>query len=217
MTTVKIVDSKGKEKGSVDLQVSADVKQSVLHRAVVAEEANKRQGTQKAKTRAEVRGGGRKPYRQKKTGRSRQGSIRSPLHRKGGVVFAPVPRDYDKKVNRKERRLALQTALATQADAGKLIVVDKIEFSEPKTKDAVALLTAVGANSRRVLVILPAYDEIALKAFRNLPNVEVRTAPIRAKEGEPVRSQGFSTRDLLVAHQIVVAKDALTAIQEAWA
>jgi large subunit ribosomal protein L4 len=217
MAKLKVVDTKGKEKGDVDLALMAVVKPSVLHRAVVAEEANNRQGTQKAKTRAEVRGGGRKPYRQKKTGRSRQGSIRSPLHRKGGVVFAPVPRDYSKKVNRKERRLALQSAFATQADQGRIIVVDKIDFDQPKTKLAVELLNSIGANVQRVLVILPSYDEVALKAFRNLRHVEVRTAPSKAsKDGEQTRAQGFSTRDLLVAHKVVVSKDALAAIQEAW-
>lgn len=217
MAKVKIVDTKGKEKGDVELGLSADVSPSVLHRVVVAEEANNRQGTQKAKTRAEVRGGGRKPYRQKKTGRSRQGSIRSPLHRKGGVVFAPVPRDYSKKVNRKERRLALQAAFATQADQGKVIVVDKIQFDQPKTKSAVELLNAIGATARRVLVILPAYDEVALKAFRNLRHVEVRTAPCKTtKDGEQAKAQGFSTRDVLVAHQVVVSKDAMEVIKEAW-
>jgi large subunit ribosomal protein L4 len=217
MATIKVLDSKGKEKGSVDLKAPVEAKPSVLHRAIVSEEANSRQGTQKAKTRAEVRGGGRKPYRQKKTGRARQGSISAPHYRKGGVVFAPVPRDYGKKMNKKERRLALRAALATQADAGNLIVVDKIEFAAPKTKDAAALLKAVGAESRRVLVILPAYDENTLKAFRNLPHVEVRTAPSNSKQDEGAKSQGFSTRDLLVAHRVVIAKDALNAIQEAWA
>lgn len=217
MATVKVLDSKGKEKGSVELAAPAEAKQSVLHRAVVAEEANSRQGTQKAKTRAEVRGGGRKPYRQKKTGRARQGTISAPHYRKGGVVFAPVPRDYTKKVNKKEKRLALKAALAAQAEAGTLIVVDKIEFGAPRTKDAAALLKAVGADAARVLVILATYDETSLKAFRNLPHVVVRTAPSKKDDETEAKSQGFSTRDLLVAQRVVIAKDALSAVQEAWA
>lgn len=216
MATIRVLDSQGKEKGSVELKSLAEPKPSVLHRVVVAEEANARQGTQKAKTRAEVRGGGRKPYRQKKTGRARQGSIRAPHYRKGGVVFAPVPRDYGKKVNKKERRLAMRAALTAQAEAGNVIVVDKIEFEAPKTKMASALLKAVGADAARVLVILSRHDETCVKAFRNLQNVVVRTAPAKSNQEREGRSQGFSTRDLLVAHRIVMAKDALDAIQEAW-
>lgn len=217
MATLKVLDSSGKEKGTVTV-ASVDTKRSVLHRAVVAEEANSRQGTQKAKTRAEVRGGGRKPYRQKKTGRARQGSIRSPQYAHGGVVFAPRPRDYEKRLNRKERRLALRSAFSARAEDGSLVVVERIAFQEPKTKEAAALLKNVGADASRVLVILPSYDQTALKAFRNLPNVEVRTAPTKKKEGveNSAKSQPFSTRDLLVARKIVVAKDALAAIEEAW-
>lgn len=217
MATLKVIDAKGKEKGSVEVK-SSEAKNSVLHRAVVAEEANKRQGTQKAKTRAEVRGGGRKPYKQKKTGRARQGTVSAPHYAHGGVAFAPVPRDYEKKVNRKERRLALQTAFSLKAEAGDVIVVEKIEVKTPKTKDAVAMLKAWGADVRRVLVIVQEYDEALVKSFRNLSNVEVRTAPARIKgDLEGPKTQAFSTRDLLVAHKVVVAKDALTAIEEAWA
>lgn len=217
MATLKVLDAKGKEKGSVEVK-SSEAKNSVLHRAVVAEESNKRQGTQKAKTRAEVKGGGRKPYKQKKTGRARQGTVSAPHYAHGGVAFAPVPRDYDKKVNRKERRLALQTAFSVKAEAGDVIIVEKIEVKAPKTKDAVAMLKAWGADVRRVLVILPEYDEALVKSFRNLKNVEVRTAPARIKGvQEGPKTQAFSTRDLLVAHKVVVAKDALTAIEEAWA
>ncbi|MBL1148810.1 MAG: 50S ribosomal protein L4 [Armatimonadetes bacterium] len=221
MASLKILDSSGKQKGEVAVNdaLSTVSKLSVIHRAVVAEQANRRQGTQKVKTRAEVSGGGRKPYRQKKTGRARQGSIRAPHYAHGGVVFAPQPRSYEKKVNRKERRLAIQSAFAAKLNDDAIIVVDKISFSEPKTKSAVELLSKVGAaDAKRVLVILPAYDEVAFKSFRNLPNVEVRTAPAAVKDGDdPVKTQGFSARDLMVAHKIVIAEDALKAIQEVWA
>ncbi len=212
MATLKVIGGKD----TVEVK-SVEVKKSVLHRAVVAEEANSRQGTQKAKTRSEVKGGGRKPYKQKKTGRARQGTIRAPHYAHGGVVFAPVPRDYEKKVNRKERRLALKSAFAVKADAGDVIVVETIAVKAPKTKDAVAMLKTWGADVKRVLVIVPSYDEAVVKSFRNLPNVEVRTAPARIKGvQEGTKTQAFSTRDLLLANKVVVAKDALSAIEEAW-
>ena len=186
-----------------------------VHRAVVAEEANSRQGTQKTKTRSEVRGGGRKPYKQKKTGNARQGSIRSPHYAHGGMALALTPRDYEKKVNRKERRAAILGALGAHIEAGNVSVVDKIVFGEPKTKDATKMLEALGLkDQKRVLVILPAYDEVAYKSFRNLPNVEVRTAPANA---EGAKAQAFSARDLMIARKIVIAQDALDKIEEVWA
>lgn len=194
---------------------SVKPKTSVLHRAVVAEEANSRQGTQSAKTRSETRGGGRKPYKQKKTGRARQGSIRSPQYAHGGMAFAVKPRDYDKKVNRKERRTAILGALNLKIEEGAVSVTDSIVFTEPKTKQAVELLKALGvADAKRVLVILPAVDDKTYKCFRNLPNVVVKTAPSSDKE---VKTDVFSARDLLVAHKIVVAKDAMKRIEEVWA
>ncbi|MCH8274562.1 MAG: 50S ribosomal protein L4 [Armatimonadetes bacterium] len=223
MATLKVLDSEGKAKGQAKVSESLTVTDAglgVLHRVVVAEEANRRQGTHSTKTRAEVRGGGRKPFRQKKTGRARQGSIRAPHLTHGGVAHGPKPRSYHKKVNRKERRLALRTAFASRVEGGDVIVVDRIEFEIPKTRDARVLLEKVGASARRVLVVLPECDDTVLKSFRNLPNVVVRTAPSAegkvGKEGKASRAQPFSTRDLLLAHKIVVAKDALKAIEEAW-
>lgn len=219
MASLKVLDKAGKSVGEVklgDRVADATVNTPLLHRAVVSEEANNRQGTQKAKTRAEVRGGGRKPYRQKKTGRARQGTVSAPHYHHGGVAFAPVPRDYSKKVNRKERRKAIITALSARVTSGDVIVVDKIEFKKPKTKDAIAMLKAVGAgDAKRVLVILESCDDAAYKSFRNIPNIKIRTAPVRG-EGS-AQTQGFSTRDLLVAHKIVAAKGAIEAIEEAWA
>ncbi|MBA3726904.1 MAG: 50S ribosomal protein L4 [Armatimonadetes bacterium] len=200
-----------------------EVKNSTMHRVVLAEQANKRQGTQSVRTRGEARGGGRKPYKQKKTGRARQGSIRAPHYAHGGMAHAVKPRSYEQKVNKKERRLATKAAFATRVQAGDVIVVDSIHMAAPKTKDAAALLKAAGAEAKRLLVILPQYDEATYKSFRNMRNgndmkIEVRTAPASVKAGaDAVKTQAFSTRDLLIAHKIVVSKDALSAIEEVWA
>ncbi|HRI43781.1 MAG TPA: 50S ribosomal protein L4 [Fimbriimonadaceae bacterium] len=217
MATLEIKDKAGKTVGKFDVKgalAEAQPVAAVLHRAVVAEEANSRQGTQSAKTRSEVRGGGRKPYRQKKTGNARQGTIRAPHYAHGGMALAVKPRDYEKKLNKRERRSAILGAFKAKMDAGNISVVDAISFATPKTKDAIAMLTALGvADSSRILVIMPAYDEVTFKCFRNLPNVEVRTAPDTEKESKTVT---FSTRDLLVARQIVIAKAALEQMEKVW-
>lgn len=220
MAKIEIKSKDGKKAGAYDLSaVIADAKPvaTVLHRTVVAEEANKRQGTQSAKTRSEVRGGGRKPYKQKKTGNARQGTIRAPQFTHGGMALAVKPRDYDKKVNRKERRQAILGALNEKFEAGQVTIADAILFPAAKTKDAAAMLKALELSDvRRLLVVLPAYDEVTLKCFRNLPNVTVRTAP--AKPGEnAAKTAVFSTRDVLVAHKVLIAKDALAKIEEVWA
>lgn len=218
MAEIQITGKDGKSVGKHQLAealAGAAPDMGVLHRTVVAEEANARQGTQSAKTRSEAKGGGRKPYRQKKTGNARQGSIRAPHYAHGGMALAVKPRSYAKKVNKKERRAAILGALAAQLAAENVTVADKIQFAEPKTKEAVALLTALGvAEAKRVLVVLPAYDETTYKCFRNLPNVTVRTAPTTDAEA---KSATFSTRDVLIAHKIVIAADALKAIEEVWA
>jgi len=219
MATIDVKSKDGKKVGTVELSAAisdAKTPASVLHRAVVAEEANSRQGTQSAKTRSEVSGGGRKPYRQKKTGRARQGSTRAPHYAHGGMALAVKPRDYDKKVNRKERRAAILGALAAKAEGGDVVVADAIAFAEPKTKPALEMLKALDlSGSRRLLVVLPQYDEITFKCFRNMPNVTVRTAPSKGEEG--AKTAVFSARDLLIAHKILIAKDALTKIEEVWA
>lgn len=240
MATLEIKDGKGKVVGKHDVSKNvADAApiMAVLHRAVVAEQANSRQGTQSAKTRSETRGGGRKPYKQKKTGNARQGTIRAPHYAHGGMAFAVKPRDYSKKINKKERRGAILGAIAAQMTAGNVTLVDKVVFSSPKTKDATALLTALGFNeTRRVLIILPVYDETTYKCFKNLPNVVVRTAPVSSAKADgaeaeaPVKSKkkvvvasthdktaAFSTRDILVAHKIIITQDAMTKIEEVWA
>lgn len=237
MANLEIKDGKGKAVGKMDLpKIISETApaMAVLHRAVVAEEANSRQGTQKTKTRSEVRGGGRKPYKQKKTGNARQGTIRAPHYEHGGMALAITPRDYTKKMNRKERRQALLGSINAQVEAGNVVIADKIAFSEAKTKNATEFLAKMGVgDARRVLVILPAYDETTYKCFRNLPGVVVRTAPLKTvaavkEEGEgkkkkakaaaaPGKSVAFSTRDVLVAHKVVIAQDALKSIEEVWA
>jgi large subunit ribosomal protein L4 len=219
---IEILAKDGKKAGTHALAEklsAASASSTTLHRTVVAEEANRRQGTQKTQTRSEVRGGGRKPYKQKKTGNARQGSTRAPHYAHGAMALALTPRDYEKKVNRKERRAAILAGLASHIAEGTLVVVDSIVFAEPRTRDAMAMLKSVGvADAKRVLVVLPGYDGPTYKSFRNLPNVVVRTAPASVKaEDEAVKTAAFSARDVLVAHKIVVAKDALAKIEEVWA
>ncbi len=223
MAELEIKDKSGAASGKYSLAevlASTEISRALLHKAVVTEEANARQGTQSAKTRAEVRGGGRKPYKQKKTGRARQGSIRSPQYTHGGVVFAPKPRDYSKKMNKKEKKAALLNAIALKVQSGDMTVIENFAIEEPKTKHACNLLKTLGLlETRRVLIVLPECDEVTYKAFRNLSNVVVKTAPaiIHAENGEMTKTEAFSTRDLLVAHKIVIAKEALKRIEEVWA
>lgn len=221
MATIEVKGQDGKKKSTLTLSEglsSANPAMAVVHRAVVAEEANSRQGTQKAKTRSEVRGGGRKPYKQKKTGNARQGSIRAPHYKKGGMALAVSPRDYEKKVNRKERRAAILGALNAMITSGDVQVADGIVFAEAKTKSALDLLKAFELDKvRRVLVILTSYDEATYKCFRNISNVTVRTAPATpTEEAGGIKTAAFSARDVLVAHKILIDKDALTRVQEVW-
>ncbi len=216
MANLEIKDQKGKAVGTAELGAIATSEpvMHLLHKAVVTEEANSRQGTQKTKSRSEVSGGGRKPYKQKKTGNARQGSTRSPQWAHGAMALAIMPRDYTKGFNKKERRAAIMGALSAQVTAGKVTVVDKVQFTVSKTKDAIKLLSALGvADARRILVITGSFDETTYKCFRNLPNVEVRTGP---SQNEGAKTNTFSTRDILVAHKIVIAKDALDQIEAVW-
>lgn len=218
MASLEIKDKKGKKVGTVEIAKSigdAQPPDAVLHRTVVAEMANARQGTQSAKTRSDVKGGGKKPYKQKKTGHARQGTIRAPHYAHGGMAFAVKPRDYEKKVNRKERRSAILGALNAKIEAGSVVVADAISFAAPRTKDAAEMLKALELSQvKRLLIVLPAYDEMVLKCFRNMPNVTVRTAPSAEKDA---KTEVFSTRDLIVAHKVLIAKDALAKVEEVWA
>ena len=173
MANVKVFNMSGSEVGSIELNDSifaVEVNTHVMHQAVVQYLANKRQGTQSALTRAEVRGGGRKPWRQKGTGRARQGSTRSPQWTGGGVVFAPKPRDYSFKLNKKVKRLALKSALTTKVNDGKFVVVDEINLPEMKTKEMVKVLNNLNVN--KSLVVLEDANEKAVVAARNIPTVK---------------------------------------------
>ena len=207
MPNVQVVDMQGKKDSSVDLADSIfgiEPNAAVMHMMVVSYLANQRQGTQSALTRSEVSGGGRKPWRQKGTGRARQGSTRAPQWYHGGVVFAPKPRDYRFSVNKKVKRLAMKSALSAKAQAEEIIVIDKIAFDEIKTAKAAAMLSAVGSE-RKALIVLPEIDEKAIKSYRNIAGV--KTAQVNE----------LNVYDILNADKLIIAKDALTKIEEVYA
>ena len=207
MPNVQVVDMQGKNVGSVDLAESIfgiEPNAAVMHQMVVSYLANQRQGTQSALTRSEVSGGGRKPWRQKGTGRARQGSTRAPQWYHGGVVFAPKPRDYRFSVNKKVKRLAMKSALSSKAQAEEIIVIDSIAFDEIKTAKAAAMLKAVGSE-KKALIVLPEVDEKAIKSARNIPGV--KTAQVNE----------MNVYDILNADKLIIAKDALTKIEEEYA
>ncbi len=173
MASVSVYNMEGKEVGTIELNdavFGVKVNEHLVHMAVVQQLANKRQGTQKAKTRGEVSGGGRKPWRQKGTGHARQGSTRSPQWKGGGVVFAPVPRDYSFKMNKKEKRAALKSALTCKVQDNKLIVLDELKFDEIKTKNFQAMLDALKAQ--KALVILEDMDQNVILSARNIAGVK---------------------------------------------
>lgn len=206
MANVKVFNMSGSEVGSIELNDSifaVEVNTHVMHQAVVQYLANKRQGTQSALTRAEVRGGGRKPWRQKGTGRARQGSTRSPQWTGGGVVFAPKPRDYSFKLNKKVKRLALKSALTTKVNDGKFVVVDEINLPEMKTKKMVKVLNNLNVN--KSLVVLEDANEKAVVAARNIPTV--KTASVST----------INVYDILKYDSVVVTKAAVEKIEEVYA
>jgi len=178
--------------------------QAVVHDVVKNHLANKRQGTQSALTRAEVSGGGRKPWRQKGTGRARQGSTRAPQWTHGGIVFAPKPRDYSYTLNKKSRRLALKSVLSAKASEQNIVVIDSIKMEAPKTKEFAAFLNAVGVNCK-ALVVTAAADENVVKSGRNIPGCEVTFANL------------INVYDVLNAKKLVVDKAALAKIEEVFA
>ena len=207
MANVSVYNTDGQEVGKIDLNdavFGVEVNEHLVHMAVVAQLANKRQGTQKAKTRSEVSGGGRKPWRQKGTGRARQGSTRAPQWYHGGVVFAPKPRDYRFSVNKKVKRLAMKSAFSSKAEASEIIVIDKIALDEIKTASMAAMLSAVGSE-RKALIVLPEVDEKVIKSARNIPGV--KTAQVNE----------LNVYDILNADKLIIAKDALTKIEEVYA
>jgi len=207
MPNVAVVDMEGKKVSTVDLKDSIfgiEPNAAVMHQLVVSYLANQRQGTQSALTRAEVSGGGKKPWRQKGTGRARQGSTRAPQWYHGGVVFAPKPRDYRFSVNKKVRRLAMKSAFSTKVADSDLIVVDSIALDEIKTQKIVKMLAAIGSE-KKALIVLPTVDEKVIKSARNIAGV--KTAQVNE----------LNVYDILNANKLIIAKDALAKIEEVYA
>ena len=207
MSTARVVDQAGAVTGSVDLPETVfgiEPNEPVMHQALLRQLANARQGTASTKTRSEVRGGGRKPWRQKGTGRARQGSTRSPQWEGGGVVFGPHPRSYRMDMPRKQRRLALRSALSAKAQDGGLVVLEAFELDVPQTSAVTALLRTVDAG-KRVLVVLGSHNEMLEKSARNIAEVQVTLAG------------NLSVRDLLIAETVIVTRDAIEHIEEAFA
>ena len=207
MPNVAVLDMEGKKVSSVDLADSIfgiEPNAAVMHQLVVSYLANQRQGTQSALTRSEVSGGGRKPWRQKGTGRARQGSTRAPQWYHGGVVFAPKPRDYRFSVNKKVRRLAMKSAFSTKAQGNDVIVIDSIALDTFKTQTIAKMLTAVGSE-KKALIVLPTVDEKVIKSARNIAGV--KTAQVNE----------LNVYDILNADKLIIVKDALAKIEEVYA
>lgn len=206
MASVSVYNMEGKEVGKMELNDSifaAPVNEHLVHKAVVLQLANKRQGTQKAKTRSEVRGGGRKPWRQKGTGHARQGSIRAPQWTGGGMVFAPVPRDYSFKMNKKEKVAAMKSVLSAKVSENKFIVVDSLDFEVPKTKKMREVLGNLNAD--KALVVVDGDASNTILSVRNIPTAR------------GVYSNSISVYDILKYDTVVITKSAVSAIEEVYA
>ena len=206
MANVAVYNMEGKEVGTIELNDSVfgvEVNEHLVHMAVVQQLANKRQGTQKAKTRSEVSGGGRKPWRQKGTGHARQGSTRAPQWTGGGVVFAPTPRDYTIKLNKKERRLALKSVLTAKVQENKFIVLDELKLDEIKTKKFQAVLNNLNVN--KAMVVLNDNDKNVVMSAKNIPNVIT------------AQTNTINVYDILKYNTMIVTKAAVETIQEVYA
>ena len=206
MANVTVYNMEGKEVGKMDLNdnlFGVDINEHLVHLAVVQHLANCRQGTQKAKTRSEVSGGGKKPWRQKGTGHARQGSTRSPQWTHGGVVFAPVPRSYSFKLNKKEKRIALKSALTSRVQAEKFIVLDELKLDDIKTKKFVEVLEALKVN--KAMVILDSNDKNVVLSARNVPGVI--TAQVNT----------INTYDIMKYNTVIATKAAVTKLEEVYA
>ena len=206
MANVSGYNMEGKEVGTIELNdavFGVKVNEHLVHMAVVSQLANKRQGTQKAKTRSEVSGGGRKPWRQKGTGHARQGSTRAPQWTGGGTVFAPVPRDYSFKMNKKEKRFALKSALTSRVQENKIFVLDELSLTEIKTKAMKGVLDSL--NVQKALVVTKEADQTVALSARNLP--DVKTA----------HTGTINVYDILKYNTLVLTKDAVAAIEEVYA
>ncbi len=206
MANVSVLNMEGKEVGTLELNdavFGVKINEHLVHMAVLQQLANKRQGTQKAKTRSEVSGGGRKPWRQKGTGHARQGSTRAPQWVGGGVVFAPVPRDYSFKMNKKEKRAALKSVLTAKVQENKLVVLEKLELAEVKTKAMVNVLNNIKAE--KALVVVNVNDEKVALSTRNIEGVQLTLV------------NTLNVYDILKHNTLVVTKDAVQAIEEVYA
>ncbi len=207
MANVAVYNMEGQEVGRIDLNdavFGVEVNEHLLHMAVVQQLANNRQGTQKARTRSEVSGGGRKPWRQKGTGHARQGSIRAPQWKGGGVVFAPTPRDYSFKMNRKEKQAAIRSALSDRVANSQLIVVDELKFDEIKTRDFAKVMKNLKAEGKTLVMTAEKNDNMVLSA-RNIPTVKTTDA------------NQINAYDILNARTVVLTKDAVERIEEVYA
>ena len=206
MANVSVYNMQGAEVGTLELNdkvFGVEVNENLVHEAVVAHLANQRQGTQKAKTRSEVSGGGKKPWRQKGTGHARQGSTRSPQWTGGGVVFAPTPRDYSVSMNKKERRAALKSALTSRVQDNKLIVLDELKLDAIKTKEMVKVLDAL--KTQKALIVLDSLDKNVIISARNIP--QVKTTQVGT----------LNTYDVMKYDTVVVTKKAVSDIEEVYA
>ena len=207
MATFDVLDMSGKKVSTIELSdaiFGIEPNERVMHAAVVNFLANQRQGTQSTKTRSEVSGGGRKPWRQKGTGRARQGSTRSPQWTHGGIALGPKPRDYSDRLNRKVKRLALLSALSSKAQSGEIVVIDKLSADDYKTKAVAGLLSAVGAD-KKALIVTPAVDAKLVKSAANIPGVKTTTA------------DNINTYDVLNGGKFVISVDAAKKLEEVYA
>ncbi len=206
MASVSVYNMEGKEVGTMELSdavFGVEINEHLVHMAVVQHLANMRQGTKKAKTRSEVSGGGRKPWKQKGTGHARQGSTRAPQWKGGGVVFAPVPRDYSFKMNKKEKRAALKSALTSKVQDSKLIVVDELKFDEIKTKNFVSVMNNL--QVQKGLVVIAENDANVVMSARNVADVDTTLA------------NTINVYDIMKAKTVVLTKDAVAKIEEVYA
>ena len=206
MANVSVYNMEGQEVEKMELSdavFGVEINEHLVHMAVVQQLANSRQGTQKAKTRSEVSGGGKKPYRQKGTGHARQGSTRAPQFTGGGTVFAPVPRDYSVKMNKKEKRAALKSVLTSRVQENQLIVVDELKFDAPKTKDMVKVLSSLKAEN--ALVVLNDNDRNVVRSGRNIEGVKMAL------------TNTINVFDILNHKTLVLTKDAAKTIEEVYA
>lgn len=206
MPTVPVYNIKGSQVGEIALNdqvFGAKVNKALLHEAVIMQLASRRLGTVAVKTRSMVKGGGRKPWRQKGTGQARHGTRRSPIWTGGGIVFGPMPRDYDYNLPKKARRQALRSALSAKVEAGEMIVVESLPISEPKTKTMVNILENLKAN--KAVIVTVEYEDSVSKSARNIPGVLTLT------------SDGINVYDLLAHDHLVITKDAVSKVEEALA